>query len=126
MRLKLTTTKPTVFITPRNEKCVHVCDNQELIPAAPNVILQCSTTKYSSYLRMSLNEIKKQFQIAGKGHNVLFEIAILMKHTTTATHSVDGHVSENGGTCQFTKLCESEEEEGVSGLDLMSKEEKFN
>jgi hypothetical protein len=73
---------------------------------------------------MSLNEIKKQFQIAGKGHNVLFEITILMKHTNAATHSVDGHVSENGGTCQFTKLCRSEEE-GVSGLDLLSKEENF-
>jgi hypothetical protein len=70
---------------------------------------------------MSLNEIKKQSQIAGKGQNVLFEIAILIKHTSAATNSVDGHVSENGGTCQFTKLCESEEK-GVSGLHLMSKE----
>jgi hypothetical protein len=50
---------------------------------------------------MSLNEIKKEIQIAGKGHNVIFEIAIPMKHTSAATNSVDGHVPENGGTCQF-------------------------
>jgi hypothetical protein len=58
---------------------------------------------------MSLNETKKEFQIAGKGHNVIFEMAIPMKHTSAATNSADGHVSENGGTCQFTKLCRSEE-----------------
>jgi hypothetical protein len=27
-----------------------------------------------------------------------------MKHTSAATNSVDGHVSENGGTCQFHKI----------------------
>ena len=74
---------------------------------------------------MSLNEIKKEIQIAGKGHNVIFEIAIPVKHTNAATNSVDGHVSENGGTCQFTKLCQSEEE-GVNGLHLMSKEGRIN
>jgi hypothetical protein len=100
---------------------------------------------------MSLNEIKKEFQIAGKGHNVIFEIAILMKHTIAAKNDVDGHVPENGGTCQFTKLCRSDEEcvnglqlikrmqessfnkivstseeEGVNGLQLMSKECRIN
>jgi hypothetical protein len=74
---------------------------------------------------MSLNEIKKEFQIAGKGHNVIFEMAIPMKHTSAATNSVDGHVSENGGTCQFTKLCRSEEE-SVNGLHLMPKEGRIN
>jgi hypothetical protein len=74
---------------------------------------------------MSSNEIKKESQIAGKGHNVIFEIGILMKHTSAATNSVDGHVSENGGTCQFTKLCRSDEED-VNGLHLMSKEGRIN
>ena len=60
---------------------------------------------------MSLNEIKKEFQFAGKGHNVIFEMAIPVKHTSAATNSVDGHVSENGGTCQFTKLCQSDRRE---------------
>jgi hypothetical protein len=53
---------------------------------------------------MSLNEIKKEFHIPGKGHNVIFEMAIPMKHTSAATNRVDGHVSENGGTCQFHKV----------------------
>jgi hypothetical protein len=74
---------------------------------------------------MSLNEIKKESQIAGKGQNVIFEIAIPMKHTSAATNSVDGHVSENGGTCQFTKLCRSDEE-CVNGMHLMSKEGRIN
>ena len=73
---------------------------------------------------MSLNEIKKEFQFAGKGHNVIFAMAIPMKHTSAATNRVDGHVSENGGTCQFTKLCQSDE--GVNGLHLMSKEGRIN
>jgi hypothetical protein len=74
---------------------------------------------------MSLNEIKKQFRMAGKGHHVIFAIAILMKHTRSAKNDIDGHMSENGGTCQFTKLCRSEEE-CVSGLQLMSKEGRIN
>jgi hypothetical protein len=57
---------------------------------------------------MPLNEIKKESQIAGKGHIVIFVIAILMKHNRTAKNDVDGHVSGNGDTCQFTKLCRSE------------------
>jgi hypothetical protein len=57
-----------------------------------------------------LNGIKKEFQIAGKGQNETLEIAILMKHTCAATNSVDSHAPENGGTCQFTKLCQSVEE----------------
>jgi hypothetical protein len=47
---------------------------------------------------MSSNDIKKEVRLAGKGHNETFEIAILMKHTSAATNSVDGHVPENGGT----------------------------
>jgi hypothetical protein len=74
---------------------------------------------------MSLNEMKKECQIAGKGHNVTFEIAILMIHMCAAKNDIDGHVPENGGTCQFTKLCRSEEE-CVSGLQLMSKEGRIN
>jgi hypothetical protein len=74
---------------------------------------------------MSSNEIKKEVQIAGKGQNVIFEIAILMKHTSVAKNDIDGHVPENGGTCQFTKMCRSDEE-GVSGLQLMSKEGRIN
>jgi hypothetical protein len=47
---------------------------------------------------MSLNEIKKQMQIPGKGHNEIFEIVNPMKHTRIATERLDGHVPENGGT----------------------------
>jgi hypothetical protein len=53
---------------------------------------------------MSLNEIKKESQIAGKGQNVTYEIAILMKNTSAAKNDIDAHVPENGGTCQFTKI----------------------
>jgi hypothetical protein len=53
---------------------------------------------------MSSNEIKKEVQIAGKGHNVIFEISILMKYTSAAKNDIDGHVPENGGTCLFTKI----------------------
>jgi hypothetical protein len=74
---------------------------------------------------MPLNEIKKECQFAGKGQNVIFETAIPMKHASAATNSVDVHVPENGGTCQFTKLCQSDEE-GVNGLHLMSKEGSIN
>jgi hypothetical protein len=48
---------------------------------------------------MSLNEIKKEFQTAGKGHNVIFVIAILMEHTPVVTDAVKDHVPDNGGTC---------------------------
>jgi hypothetical protein len=48
---------------------------------------------------MSLNEIKKESQIAGKGHNATFAIAILLAHRRFLTETVDGHVPENGGTC---------------------------
>jgi hypothetical protein len=54
---------------------------------------------------MSLNEIKKEWPFAGKGHNVIFPIANSMKYAPVANNSVDGHVPENGGTCQFRKLC---------------------
>jgi hypothetical protein len=48
---------------------------------------------------VSLNEIKKQFQIAGKGDTETLEIANPMEHTTVATDDTSGHVPENGGTC---------------------------
>jgi hypothetical protein len=43
--------------------------------------------------------MKKELQTAGKGHNVIFVIAILMLHTSVITDAVKDHVSENGGTC---------------------------
>jgi hypothetical protein len=49
---------------------------------------------------MSPNDIKKQFQIPGKGQNELFEIVNPVEHTFAATNDFDGHASENGGTCQ--------------------------
>jgi hypothetical protein len=48
---------------------------------------------------MSLNEIKKELQIAGKGHNVLYEIVNSLKHTRTATAVIRTHVPGNRGTC---------------------------
>jgi hypothetical protein len=45
-----------------------------------------------------LNGIKKSWQIAGKGHNEIFEIVNPMEHTRPVTVSVDGHVPETGGT----------------------------
>jgi hypothetical protein len=47
---------------------------------------------------MSLNEIKKEFQLAGKGQNTNFEIVIPLAHMRFLTENVDGHVPENGGT----------------------------
>jgi hypothetical protein len=57
----------------------------------------------NSHLRTSPKDIKKQFQIPGKGQNELFEIVNPMEHTFAATNDFDGHASENGGTCQ--KAC---------------------
>jgi hypothetical protein len=48
---------------------------------------------------MSLNKIKKESQIAGKGHNATFEIFIPLAHIWLLTENVDGRVPENGGTC---------------------------
>jgi hypothetical protein len=42
--------------------------------------------------------MKKESQIAGKGHNVTLEIVNLVKDTRTASEKVDGHVPGNGGT----------------------------
>jgi hypothetical protein len=47
---------------------------------------------------MSLNEIKKESQFAGKGHNATFEIAIPLALMRFLTENVDGHVPEYGGT----------------------------
>jgi hypothetical protein len=46
----------------------------------------------------SVADAKKIFEITGKGHNVLFEVANPLKHTIAATDPVHGHVSENGDT----------------------------
>jgi hypothetical protein len=48
---------------------------------------------------MSLNEVIKQSQIAGKGHNETLEIVNPVKHTKSATDDRGGHVPGNGGTC---------------------------
>jgi hypothetical protein len=49
---------------------------------------------------MSLNEIKKNFQIAvlAKGHNELYEVINPAKQTRLANNAVKSHVPENGGT----------------------------
>jgi hypothetical protein len=51
---------------------------------------------------VSLNEIVKQSQIAGKGHNEIFVIFNFMEHMTASTDVAVGHVPENGGTCALT------------------------
>jgi hypothetical protein len=48
---------------------------------------------------MSLKEIKKEIQIAGKGHNVTLVIVVLLEHMSVTTETVGGHVPGNGGTC---------------------------
>jgi hypothetical protein len=53
---------------------------------------------------MSLNEIKKECQIPGKGHNETYEIVNPMEHMQTASDVIQGHVPENGGTCNFKIL----------------------
>jgi hypothetical protein len=55
---------------------------------------------------MSLNEIKKQFQIAGKGENATFVIVIPLAHMRFLTENVDSHVPEDGAReiCSFGKL----------------------
>jgi hypothetical protein len=47
---------------------------------------------------MSLNEIKKECQIAGKGHNELYDVSNPVKHMRLANNVVKSHVPENGGT----------------------------
>jgi hypothetical protein len=47
---------------------------------------------------MSLNEIEKERQIPGKGHNETLEIVNPLNDTWIAVDAVDGHVPENGGT----------------------------
>jgi hypothetical protein len=58
---------------------------------------------------MSLNEIKKQSQIPGKGQNVTYEFTIPLEHTRLVAVNAGDHVPENGGTCNFHDfafLCE--------------------
>jgi hypothetical protein len=45
---------------------------------------------------MSLKEIKKHFQIAGKGHKEILEFVNSLEHKKPANNDVDGHVPENG------------------------------
>jgi hypothetical protein len=47
---------------------------------------------------MSLNEIKKQCQIPGKGQNETLEIVNPLNDAWIAVDAVDGHVPENGDT----------------------------
>jgi hypothetical protein len=47
---------------------------------------------------MSLNGIKKQSHMAGKGHNESLEIVNPFQQVKSATDSVSGHVPGNGGT----------------------------
>jgi hypothetical protein len=47
---------------------------------------------------MSFNEIKKELQIAGKGHNELCDVFNPVKRTWIANNVIQGHVPENGGT----------------------------
>jgi hypothetical protein len=42
--------------------------------------------------------MKKESQIAGKGHNETLEIVNPLKHTKIAIVVAGRHVSENGGT----------------------------
>jgi hypothetical protein len=51
---------------------------------------------------MSLKETKKEFSIAGKGHNVLLEVINAVKHTSVTFETVGDHVPENGGTCDIS------------------------
>jgi hypothetical protein len=46
-----------------------------------------------------LKEIQKQIQIPGKGHNETLEIVNPLKHMRAVAVIVQGHVPENGGTC---------------------------
>jgi hypothetical protein len=50
---------------------------------------------------MPLNEIKNEFQIAGNGHNELYDASNPVKYTRLANNVVKSHVPENGGTWQF-------------------------
>jgi hypothetical protein len=43
--------------------------------------------------------MRKQFRIPRKGENETLEIVIPLEETWAAVDAVDGHVPENGGTC---------------------------
>jgi len=47
---------------------------------------------------MSLNESKKESQIAGKGHKEKYDNSNQVKHTRLTNNVVKSHVPENGGT----------------------------
>jgi hypothetical protein len=47
---------------------------------------------------MSLNEIKTEWRLTGKGHNAILEIIDPLNHIRAITAAVRDHVPENGGT----------------------------
>jgi hypothetical protein len=47
---------------------------------------------------MSLNEIKKEFKIAGKGHNEILRIVNQVEDMHSLAVDVRDHVPEKGGT----------------------------
>jgi hypothetical protein len=53
---------------------------------------------------MSLNEIKKELQNPGKGDNAMLEIVNPLEHTRIANEDFDGHMPENGGTCELREF----------------------
>jgi hypothetical protein len=53
--------------------------------------------KSISIFRKSSNEIKKQFPILAKGHNVTYEFVNAVEHTKVAKNVIKDHVSENRG-----------------------------
>jgi hypothetical protein len=49
---------------------------------------------------MSLNEIKKELRIAGKGHIELREVSNPVKRMRSAKNVIDTHMPENARTCK--------------------------
>jgi hypothetical protein len=70
--------------------------------SAPEKRLMLVDTKSISSFRKSSNEIKKQFQILAKGHNVTYEIINRLEHMRDANEAVESHVPENGRTDRIT------------------------
>jgi hypothetical protein len=58
---------------------------------------------------VSLKEIKKEMQVAGKGHNETHKIVNPMEHTTAANNDVESHVPESGGTCRLFDIFANED-----------------
>jgi hypothetical protein len=60
--------------------------------------LQFQSSHYKPHLRVSLIDIKKEFQMAGKGDNETLEIVNPLEHTQSIKTVTGTHVPENGGT----------------------------